>query len=217
VDEAIRQASVITTVTRRPILMAEDLSAYRIPEEGEFKRTRDGGPILALAGEDQLEDTAYIAAPGLERIARAITIAHPDAFAHLNLNRVRFRWKRVGGVSGGAMLFGKCRKLSDALADALPGRDFLIYLAADNCRDAGFDPYDVELTLAHEMLHTANDEKGKPICLPHPLEIFPEEVDWYGLHSPELKTLARIIRRLPPPKDEPTLFDGLDDDAATDS
>lgn len=133
--------------------------------------------------------------------ARVLISRHPEHLDHLRRLSVTYLWKRQGGKSKGRATFGKCSKPSGLLKHFNEAH-FVVWLAADHCRAAGYGDREIEALLFHEMLHTAVSEVdentgrgGGPALVPHDLEVFRAEVEVYGLWAPELQEVAPAFRQ----------------------
>ncbi|MCC7369669.1 MAG: hypothetical protein IT306_14665 [Chloroflexi bacterium] len=133
--------------------------------------------------------------------ARVLISRHPEHLDHLRRLSVTYLWKRQGGKSKGRATFGKCSKPSGLLKHFSEAH-FVVWLAADHCRAAGYGDREIEALLFHEMLHTAVSEVdentgrgGGPALVPHDLEVFRAEVEVYGLWAPELQEVAPAFRQ----------------------
>jgi hypothetical protein len=104
-------------------------------------------------------DKEYADAPALERIAQALI----NCYAELGLLhevRVRVLWRAKGGKTRGKVTLGKCQKPTGLLglyADC----DFLVWIAADHCRDYHLSAWQLEAALYHELLHITLDESDE--------------------------------------------------------
>ena len=164
----------IDTMTITDLITGELVATrrrFRIPKDAEFEAADNAAFIL---GQDISEE------------------AHKLYFKHARLNtnyRIDFLWKRTGGARNGAPTLGACQKPSGLLA-YFSGCDFVIWLAADHCKEQGLDDEQMEALLFHELCHIGQDDKGKPILLPHNFEGFRAEIEEYGLHDDRAKMMA---------------------------
>lgn len=148
------------------------------------------------------DDGEFAVSSALAARARVLISRHPDHLDHLNSLSVVYLWKKQGGKSKGRVVYGKCSKPSGLLKH-FAETQFVIWLAADHCRAAGFDDRQLEALLFHEMLHTGLSEVdentgrgGGPTLVPHELEVFRAEVEIYGLWAPDLKSVGPAFHQL---------------------
>lgn len=170
---------------------------------------------LEVIKDSEFGDDEYFVSGALANRARVLISRHPEHLDHLRRLSVTYLWKRQGGKSKGRATFGKCSKPSGLLKHFSEAH-FVIWLAADHCRAAGYTDREIEALLFHEMLHTAVSEVdentgrgGGPALVPHDLEVFRAEVEIYGLWAPELQEVAPAFAKA----SQPSLFDaasGLD-------
>jgi hypothetical protein len=152
----------------------------------------------------------FLGSPGLTSLAERIQQQYPLKFGHLRDFTLVYFWKRRGGKRAGQPVGGACQKTSGALRHT-SGADFIIWIAADNCREAS----DHELTalVFHELRHAGfrtqkvTDEDGeeneivRPAIWGHDWEGFRDEIEEYGLWSDQAKLVAPAFMQL-------SLFDG---------
>lgn len=151
--------------------------------------------VAPPAGQFEAEGDDFIAAPDIERIGSALIAAHEATFGHLQSREVAFLWKRKGGNAGGKTTLGKCQKPTGLLKH-FAGADFVIWVAADHCRDHRLTAYQVEALVYHELLHAGEDENGKAVILPHDWTGFTGEVQQYGAWKPDLSAAAHSFEQL---------------------
>ncbi len=133
-----------------------------------------------------------------------ILISRKREFRHIpeHNGRIIYLWKAKGGKSGGRNTLGKCIKLSglakylsqtDDYHDDNGNRvpyDFVIWTAADHCRDGFISNYQFEALIYHELTHIDIEEKedkeGNPTgemqwtVRGHDVEVFHNEIAEYG-------------------------------------
>ena len=146
---------------------------FRIPDDDSF---------------DASDKAAFLSGKDIEYEAGKLYSKHALLNGHTNY-RIDFLWKRTGGARNGAPTLGACQKPSGLLA-FFSGCDFVIWLAADHCKEQGLDDEQMEALLFHELLHIGQDDTGKPILLPHDFEGFRAEIEEYGLHDDRAKMMA---------------------------
>lgn len=158
-------------------------------------------PLEVIKDSEFGDDDDYFVSGALANRARVLISRHPEHLDHLRRLSVTYLWKRQGGKSKGRATFGKCSKPSGLLKHFSEAH-FVIWLAADHCRAAGYTDREIEALLFHEMLHTAVSEVdentgrgGGPTLVPHELEVFRAEVEIYGLWAPELQDVAPAFQQ----------------------
>jgi hypothetical protein len=151
--------------------------------------------FIGIPTEKEFGDDPYLPAANLEKMADRL-IETKKAVSHLYDFKVAYYWKRKGGKTSGQPVMGKCRKVSGDMKAFSPDADFMIWLAADNCREAGVTPHQAEAYLFHEMLHTQADENGKPITVPHDWYGFTAELKEYGLYDQIMQAAGNAFQQL---------------------
>lgn len=158
-------------------------------------------PLEVIKDSEFGDDDDYFVSGALANRARVLISRHPEHLDHLRRLSVTYLWKRQGGKSKGRATFGKCSKPSGLLKHFSEAH-FVIWLAADHCRAAGYTDREIEALLFHEMLHTSVSEVdentgrgGGPTLVPHDLEVFRAEVEIYGLWAPELQEIGPAFRQ----------------------
>lgn len=147
------------------------------------------------------DDGEFVMSSALSQRAQTLIARHPEHLEHLERLSVLYLWKKTGGKSKGRATFGKCTKPSGMLKHFSEAQ-FIVWIAADHCRAAGYRDRELEALLFHEMLHTAVTEPdentgrgGGPALVPHELEVFRAEVEIYGLWAPELKEVGPAFQQ----------------------
>lgn len=140
-------------------------------------------------------DEAWLYANDLETIADRLVEQRPE-LAHLYDFTTKFFWRRKGGESGGHLTLGKCAKVGGLAGAFAPGVTFAVWLAADHCRERKATDYQVEAYVYHELLHTATDEKGRPVIVGHDFTGFHTEVREYGLYDEWLQAAGATFQQL---------------------
>lgn len=112
-----------------------------------------------------------------------------------------YRWKRKGGKSNNKGILGKCVKLSGP-ARHFGEVDFLIWLAADYCRELKLTQDQYTDRIYHELLHAGVeiDEETleeRPIIRGHDIEEFVDVVRDYGFWSDELREFVAAAQQAP--------------------
>lgn len=151
-------------------------------------------PLEVIKDSEFGGDDEYFVSGALANRARVLISRHPEHLDHLRRLSVTYLWKRQGGKSKGRATFGKCSKPSGLLKH-FSEANFVIWLAADHCRAAGYTDREIEALLLHEMLHTSVEEPdentgrgGGPALRPHDFEGFVAEIEIYGPITPELRS-----------------------------
>lgn len=151
-----------------------------------------------------LGDDDFLKAPELQQIAEHL-IATCGELDHLDGAPIRYRWKRKGGKSNGADVHGKCTRMSGALRH-FSGAEFLIWIAADHVREAGYTNLQLEALMFHELLHIelrVNDDETSPdygeerlVIRAHDAEVFLGELQRYGAWRSDHQALQEQYRQL---------------------
>lgn len=155
---------------------------YPIPDIERFK-SEDGGEL------------DFVDAPDLQQIGWALINFYPAKFAHLQDTNLIYLWKREGGEKAKRSTLSMCIKPSGVL-QYFSGADFVIWLAADHCRDYRLTAHQIEALVFHELLHAWVDDKGKRAVIGHDWEGFTAEIDEYGLWLGDLDKVAQSMMQL---------------------
>lgn len=186
--------------------MAVDSITFKTDEKSvtvtneQFRRVVAGN--VARAGvsapsEDEFEGGDFLESAAMQALAEDLMGRFPGRFGHLTPLSLAYLWKRKGGQRSGGAVYGKCQKPS-GLAKHFSNVDFVVWLAADHCRDAEFSAEQYEALLFHELCHASTDEEtGEPKTVPHDFEGFRAELETYGFWSDEFLDMAGTIRQLP--------------------
>jgi hypothetical protein len=146
-------------------------------------RLGDGAPSreIRIPTDTQFDEAGddFFDAPAIEALADLL-IASCKELEHLEEVRLAYAWKQKGGESQGGAIFGKCVKTA-GLVRHYGKVEFVIWLAADHCREHGLNERRLEALTYHELLHAQVDSHGKPMVLGHDLEMFTSELERYGL------------------------------------
>lgn len=110
-------------------------------------------------------------------------------------HQVRYLLKIEGGKKGGRGTFGKCI-VTSGLVKHFGEAEWVIWLAADHCREAEFDDLQVEALLYHELLHCALKGKAEdvPSAKGHDFELFRQEFERYGFWSESAKVAKEAVQ-----------------------
>lgn len=159
-------------------------AAYPAPQEAQF------------AGEDD-EELDFIEARDLWEIGRRLIEDYAE-FEHLRERTVMFLWKRNGGEKHGQAVLGKCVKPS-GMVKHFSNADWVIWVAADHCRNYGLTGTQIEAICHHECLHAdeKTDKQGnvKLAVRGHDWEGFSQNVQRYGLWQENLKLAAQAFEQ----------------------
>lgn len=154
---------------------------YHVPAESVFEA--DGGTL------------EFIPAPDIEQIADALIEADPARFGFLRQLRIVYLWKARGGTPNGKKKLGGCQRPTGLLR-YFAGADFVIWLAADNCREPRITVYQLEALIYHELLHAGITDEGKPTVWPHDFQAFNAEVATYGACQADLQQARQSFEQL---------------------
>lgn len=148
-----------------------------------------------IPADDDFENGDWLPAKDLEGIADRLIETKPD-LAHLYDFQTVYFWKRTGGRKDGRAHIGQCSRVTGRMKAVAPGADYMIWLAADHCREMGMTVYQAEAFMFHEMMHTQADEKGRPRIRPHDWQGFDAEVREYGLYYDILQAAGTAFQQL---------------------
>lgn len=138
----------------------------------------------------------FLIAPDIEAIGEMIRERH-----NLPVEpKIAYRWKKSGGEKGGLRTRGWCQKLSGP-AKHFGQVHFLVWLAADACRDSDFTQEQYVALILHELLFAgvdyAADGTPKMVMRRVDFEGFFEEVRSYGLWETSLEEFGRLAHQAP--------------------
>jgi hypothetical protein len=171
---ADRQPNALTTAMAGLVRPEGDTTGlYPVPADEAFKGGDwyDGG------------DVAGIALNLRERF--------PELLGFHKTLSMHFLWKRKGGKA-----MGMCVRVGGTAKAFAPGTDFLIWLAADHCRETRLSAYQIEALTFHELLHVALSPKGKPALRKHDWEGFRREIVEYGMWLPDVQAIGEAFQQL---------------------
>lgn len=141
-------------------------------------------------------------------VQRAITLIkrHPDELEHLHGMPMALRWKQKGGKSRGRPTMGQTVK-TGGLLKHFSGATFVIWLAADHIRAAGYGDRQIEALLFRHLLAAGVAEidedtgrGGGATLVPPEFSAYEAEIRVYGPWEPAHKAAARTFQQV-------TLFD----------
>lgn len=170
-------------------------------EVGRFLKLAPDAPYPApqealFASEDDSE-LDFIKASDLETIGHRL-IGEYEEFTHLRHLAVVFLWKREGGEKHGQAVLGKCTK-PNGMVKHFSNADWVVWVAADHCRNYGLTDTQIEAICHHELLHASEktDKNGniKPAVRGHDWEGFSQNVQRYGLWQENLKLAAQAFEQ----------------------
>lgn len=169
----------------KPELAQFGKSASQDADAREWSRLIPGSISFVGAEFQESSELAELAEELIERYGE---------LGHLRDYRVRVLWKAEGGGTGGNDTLGKCIKPGG------PARyfalcDWVIWLAADHCRERRFDDRQVEALLYHELKHCVLVGKdSKPGTRGHDFEVFGDEIERYGFWNTGRQALAKVVQ-----------------------
>ena|SRR5436190_916358 len=156
-----------------------------------YEQSRDQAAGAIKAPDDDAFAGDYIDDPKLGDLAQVLIENCEELSAGCEEFRIKYLWKRKGGKSRGSVTLGMCIKLS-GLAKYFGKVDFVIWLAADHCRER--PDLNFAGTMFHELMHVDKDENDLPVCRPHEWEGFTAEVERFGIWRPSMKSIARAFQ-----------------------
>jgi hypothetical protein len=153
---------------------------FVIPEEEEFTAQQERDFMLSADLRDAA--TAMIESPEFPELV------------HLQDLRMVFAWKRQGGMSKGDPNRGGIVR-GNTLLRMLGSTDFVVWLAADYCRDRILTFQERDALLYHFLCGCQVDEHGKPFVKGPDLVMYEGELERFGPWSTKLK---RAVRQMAP-------------------
>ncbi len=107
---------------------------------------------------------------------------------------IRVLWKEEGGEAKSRQILGKCNK-PGGYARYFALCDWVIWLAADHCRQGEFTDEQIEALLYHELKHCVLVGKdSKPGVRGHDYEVFADELNRYGFWNQGCENLKRTVQ-----------------------
>lgn len=161
-------------------------------------------PRVWIPTDDEFEGSSvgFIPAPALEAIGNDLIGRHAD-LSGLHHADIAFVWKRAGGKSKGKPTLGQCQKPSGLLAH-FSRCDFVIWAAADHCRDFGFGGRQIEALVYHELCHCdwEEDDEGEIVWTVkgHDWAGFRSELERYGAWTADARFVAPAFRQIALPQ-----------------
>jgi hypothetical protein len=147
--------------------------------------------------ESQFNGADFMAAPGIEEIAERFINDESD-FEHLIGLRIRYFWKRRGGLKGGNKRLGALVKPGGLSAYALGRPQFALWLAADHVRDAKLTREQFD-ALVYDMLCRAQrdpDDHDQYRVIGSDFEGMIATVKRFGLWQMDLRELGANVKQL---------------------
>lgn len=154
---------------------------------------------VGAPAEGAFDDTDFIDAPELARIADGLIERHNRFMAHNGLN-IAYLWKAKGGKTNGSLTLGKCQKPSGLLA-YYSEVDFVIWLASDHIRDLMLSPKQIEALIYHELCHIGFNNEAEPELRNHDWAGFVAEIEEYGLYLDDMRRVGKAVEQLRLPVD----------------
>ena len=153
--------------------------------------TGRGRFIIPSDGQFEQEGVDFIPAEDAKIEAAKLITKHSMVAGSY---QVAYLWKRKGGARNGAQTMGACQKPSGLLS-YFSNVDFVIWLAADHCRDLKYTSTQLEALLFHELQHIGEDpDSEKPLLVPHDFEGFRSEVEEYGFWDERTRNMATAFQ-----------------------
>ena len=159
--------------------------------------TNDPADKFFVPPEGRFTESDFMDNPTAEKIAD-ILMGKCREFSHLTENQanILYLWKAKGGKSGGKPTLGKTTKAS-GLVQYYSRADFILWFAADHCREMAITNYQMEALIYHELCHCdfveELDKDGEPTgefswaLRAHDVAIFHNEVARYGAWETSLQ------------------------------
>lgn len=170
-----REAAALGLVQLSYKSTASQTRLFPIPQESDFKDSNSG----------------FLPAPELGLIGKTLISRYDEKFKPLVEINIRYAWKQKGGKSKGNLVLGKVEAVS-GLKSFLSDEacDYLIWLAADNCR--GATEWQIEATIFHELCHFAVID-NKLTLRGHDFEGFTAEILEYGEWRKGIKDFTQAV------------------------
>lgn len=176
-NDALSKLMKLPSYADNPHLGSSRVNEYPVPEDKEFENSESG----------------FISAPRLEFLASQLIAMYAEKFDHLSRLKIRYAWKRKGGVSKGKAKFGQVQAITGA-AQFVSGEqvEYLVWLGADNVRDNKLTEYQVEALLFHELCHFGYSD-GEMMLVGHDFEGFADELRHYGLWNQSIRAFGIAV------------------------
>lgn len=179
-------AAIAEQAAKRPVSQELDVTLtddepYPVPGQAEFYTDTDG------------KVWGFMVAQDIEKLAELVIALHPEELGVCERFEIEFLWKAAGGAKGGThATLGKTIKLGGQ-ARFHAGRDFTVWLAADNLEGLEASFHQVKALLYHELKHIGMTDRGGPKIIPHDLELFVGEYAAYGSWRHGMLALAQQL------------------------
>ncbi len=144
--------------------------------------------LFPIPVDDQFVDneTEFLPADEVRAIGEMLIEQLPE-FGHLRTADIEYVFKRKGGATQGKQKLAFCAKTSGMTA-YFSRAQFVIWIAADVCREFRLNNWQMEALIYHELLHADIDaESAKPAIRAHDVEAFHAEIGRYGLWRSEFR------------------------------
>lgn len=145
-----------------------------------------------VPNDDMFGDEGFFHDEDLEAKAHEVIERHRGLIGWLDARKLAVLWKKTGGAKNGNATLGKCQKPS-GLLKFFSDREWVIWLAADHCRERKLTERQVEALLFHELLHPVLAD-GQPAIRGHDVEAFNDEIREYGLWMSNLVAAGRAFQ-----------------------
>lgn len=158
------------------------------PEDQDAPTSRLSPPAkVAFMGSEWIESEA------LKELAEELASKWRE-LQFLGDYNIRVLWKAEGGENKGRAILGKCNK-PGGYARYFALCDWVIWLAADHCRQLEFTDEQIEALLYHELKHCVLVGKdAKPGVRGHDYEVFADELNRYGFWNQGRENLKRAVQ-----------------------
>lgn len=130
-------------------------------------------------------------APKLTELAEHL-VETCNEFRHLQKFRIEVLWKATGGTRAGEPVIAGSTVMGGLQRYAFQAH-FLIWFAADHCKDLKLSPAEYEAAMYHELCHcghTVNDDGTEKPRKVHGIEVFPGELKRFGLWRSDLQRIS---------------------------
>lgn len=145
--------------------------------------------------EETNREVEYLLAAELARIGERLVRHYEDDFSGIEEAEIDYFWKKKGGSAGGKLTLGKCVKVTGPLK-YYSKRDYLIWLAADNCFSLSKDLFRLTALVFHELCHCwLNGANGNYDQRGHDLEVFNREIEIFGPWKSDIKATGEAFEK----------------------
>lgn len=182
---------------------------YLWPEDGSEapdSETADGFTLshpYAVPSDEAFGGKEFAAAADLREIAGIILAKYHEDFWYLKDAPIGFYWKRRKAAKGGEVAWYDTRK-AGPLEATLTGAAYIVWLAADYCRDTPVTAEQVGYALVHSLMHIGwNGDKAETRYRSHEFAGYVREVEICGFWQPNLQDAAAGFQARFDYEDEP--------------